>query len=174
MFIITPFTSVSFFLTSMFYAAFNWILVNFIDIPFFKEVLWNSVSPELLYSWELKTPWLGINFRVTLSFPQKCIDILPLFWHSSITTGKFKHSQIFFSPWLLLAFLHRFFLELYLNSLNSTIWMLLVPGSFLVYVILHQFFAWTKSTSSSANSGLPFQKVSSNYFFFLIYLASFV
>lgn len=148
MFIITPFTSVSFFLTSMFYAAFNWILVNFIDILFFQEVLWTVYPLNFctLESW--RTPWLGINFRVTLSFPQKCIDILPLFWHSSITMGKFKHSQIFFSPWLLLAFLHRFFLELYLNSLSSTIWILLVPGYFLVYVVLHQFFTWTKSTSS--------------------------
>ena len=118
MFIITPFTSVSFFLTSMFYAAFNWILVNFIDILFFQEVLWTVYPLNFctLESW--RTPWLGINFRVTLSFPQKCIDILPLFWHSSITMWKFKHSQIFFSPWLLLAFLHRFFIELYLNSLN--------------------------------------------------------
>lgn len=115
---------------------------------FFQEVLWTVYPLNFCTLERWRTLWLGINFRVMLSFPQKCIDILPLFWHSSITMGKFKHSQIFFSPWLLLAFLHRFFLEFYLNSLSLTIWILLAPGCFLVYVILHQFFTWTQSTSS--------------------------
>lgn len=51
--------------------------------------------------------------------------------------------------------------------------MLLVPGSFWCMSFCTSFSLGQSLLLQSANSGLPFQKVSSNYFF-LIYLASFV